>query len=73
MNLEMIYQQELSIISTYSSSPEELRIALDLLNSRKVRVDGLISHRLPLAQFAEGVMLMRERAALKVYYQISGE
>ena len=73
MNLEMIYQQELSIISTYSSSPEELRIALDLLNSRKVRVDGLISHRLPLAQFSEGVMLMRERAALKVYYQISGE
>ncbi len=73
MNLEMIYQQELSIISTYSSSPEELRIALDLLNSRKVRVDGLISHRLPLTRFSEGVMLMRERAALKVYYQISGE
>jgi L-iditol 2-dehydrogenase len=73
INLEMIYQQELSIISTYSSSPEELPIALDLLNSRKVRVDGLISHRLPLTRFSEGVKLMRERAALKVYYQISGE
>jgi L-iditol 2-dehydrogenase len=73
INLEKIYQQELSITSTYSSSPEELRIALGLLTSRKVRVDGLISHRLPLTRFAEGVMLMRERAALKVYYQISGE
>ncbi|HWZ19180.1 MAG TPA: zinc-binding dehydrogenase, partial [Ktedonobacteraceae bacterium] len=73
MNLEKIYQQELSIISTYSSSPEELRIALDLLTSRTVRVDGLISHRLPLSRFSEGVALMRERAALKVYYQISGE
>jgi L-iditol 2-dehydrogenase len=73
MNLEKIYQQELCISSTYSSSPEELRIALDLLKSRKVRVDGLISHRLPLTRFYEGVMLMRERAALKVYYQISGE
>lgn len=73
MNLEKIYQHELSITSTYSSSPEELRIALDLLTSRKVRVDGLISHRLPLTRFSEGVMLMRERAALKVYYQISGE
>jgi L-iditol 2-dehydrogenase len=71
--LEKIYQQELSITSTYSSSPEELRIALDLLTSRKVRVDGLISHRLPLTRFSEGVTLMRERAALKVYYQISGE
>jgi L-iditol 2-dehydrogenase len=73
INLETIYQQELSIASTYSSSPEELRIALDLLSSRKVRVDGLISHRLPLERFAEGVTLMRERAALKVYFQIAGE
>ncbi len=73
INLETIYQQELSITSTYSSSPEELRIALNLLSSRKVLVDGLISHHLPLAQFSEGVLLMRERAALKVYFQISGE
>ncbi|HYX48398.1 MAG TPA: zinc-binding dehydrogenase, partial [Ktedonobacteraceae bacterium] len=73
INLEQIYQQELSITSTYSSSPEELRSALDLLSSRKVRVDGLISHRLPLTRFSEGVTLMRERAALKVYYQIWGE
>ena len=58
---------------TDSSSPEELRIALDLLNSRAVRVDGRISHHLPLEQFAEGVTLMRQRAALKVYFQIAGE
>ena len=73
INLEKIYQQELSITSTYSSSPEELRIALGLLASRKVRVDSLISHRLPLERFSEGVSLMRERKALKVYYEISGE
>lgn len=73
INLETIYQRELTITSTYSSSPEELHIALDLLSSRKVRVDGLISHHLPLERFSEGVMLMRERAALKVYFQIAGE
>ncbi len=73
INLEKIYQHELSITSTYSSSPEELCIALELLTSRKVRVDSLISHRLPLTHFSEGVMLMRERTALKVYYQIWGE
>jgi L-iditol 2-dehydrogenase len=73
INLEAVYQQELSITSTYSSSPEDLRIALDLLSSRKVRADSLVSHRLPLARFSEGVMLMRERAALKVYFQIAGE
>ncbi len=73
INVETIYQRELTITSTYSSSPEELPIALDLLSNRKVRVDGLISHRLPLARFSEGVTLMRERAALKVYFQIAGE
>ena len=73
LNLETFYQRELSIISTYSSSPDELRIALDLLTSRKVRVDRLISHRLPLAQFLEGVSLMQKRAALKVYFAIAGE
>ena len=70
LDLERIYQQELTITSAYSSSPETLRIALDLLATRQVRVDRLISHRLPLERFNEGVSLMRERKALKVYFQI---
>jgi L-iditol 2-dehydrogenase len=73
INIETLYQQELSINSTYSSSPEDLRIALDLLTHREVQVERLISHRLPLEQFHEGVRLMRERMALKVYFQIAGE
>jgi L-iditol 2-dehydrogenase len=71
VDIETIYQQELSVFSTYSSSPEELRIALNLLAERAVRVDTLISHRLPLDLFQEGVRLMRERVALKVYFQIA--
>jgi L-iditol 2-dehydrogenase len=71
--IEKVYQQELSIISTYSSSPEDLRIALELLTCRAVRVEQLISHRLPLERFHEGVQLMRDRVALKVYFQIAGE
>jgi len=73
IDLETIYQQELSISSTYSSSPHDLEHALRLLASREVRVDRLISHRLPLEQFDEGVRLMQSRAALKVYFQIAGE
>ena len=73
MNIEHIYRQELSIISTYSSSPEDLRIALDLLAQGEVRVERLISHRLPLERFHEGVQLIREHAALKVYFQIAGD
>jgi L-iditol 2-dehydrogenase len=70
LDLERIYQHELTITSAYSSSPETLRIALDLLATHQVRVDRLISHRLPLERFNEGVALMRERKALKVYFQI---
>lgn len=73
LNLETIYQQEKNITSTYSSSPPDLRDALALLASRQVRADRLISHRLRLEQFNEGVSLMRSRAALKVYFQIAGE
>lgn len=73
INLETLYQQELTITSTYSSSPDELRTALDWLSSGQVRVAHLISHRLPLERFAEGVKLMREHAALKVYYSITGD
>lgn len=71
LDLELLYQQEMMISSTYSSSPADLPLALELLTTRQVRVDSLISHRLPLARFAEGVALMRERTALKVYFPIS--
>jgi L-iditol 2-dehydrogenase len=73
VDLETLYQRELSILSTYSSSPAALRTARDLLASGKVRVDGIISHRLPLERFAEGLTLMQQRRALKVYFQIAGE
>lgn len=70
LDLEALYTGEVTITSAYSSSPGDLRIALDLLASRRVQVDRLISHRLPLERFAEGVVLMRERKALKVYFEI---
>jgi L-iditol 2-dehydrogenase len=71
LDLEVLYKQELTVSSTYSSSPADLALALELLSAQRVRVERLISHRLPLERFAEGVALMRERAALKVYFPIS--
>jgi L-iditol 2-dehydrogenase len=69
LNVEQLYHQELSLTSTYSSSPEDLRLGLDLIATREVRVDRLITHRLTLAQFAEGVALMRKHMAIKVYFR----
>jgi threonine dehydrogenase-like Zn-dependent dehydrogenase len=61
------YHRELTITATYSSSPAELAEAFELLSGGRVRVDGLISHRLPLERLGEGVELMRRHEAVKVY------
>ena len=65
--LAELYHRELTLSTTYSSSPVELREAFDLLSQGKVTVDGLITHRLPLAKLAHAVELMQKQEAVKVY------
>jgi L-iditol 2-dehydrogenase len=71
LDLNQLYHHELTVTATYSSSPEDLRLALDLIASQRVHVAGLISHRLPLERFSEGVALFTSRQARKVYFTIS--
>jgi L-iditol 2-dehydrogenase len=65
--LATLYHRELTVTSTYSSSPTTLARAFWLLAAGKVEAHGLITHRVPLERLAEGVELMRRRQALKVY------
>jgi L-iditol 2-dehydrogenase len=65
--LATLYHRELTITTTYSSSPADLAEAFRLVAGGHVDVSSLISHRLPLDRLAEGVDLMRRREALKVY------
>jgi L-iditol 2-dehydrogenase len=65
--LAELYHRELTLSATYSSSPAELREAFGLLADGTIQVDGLITHRLPLADLAKGVELMRRQEAVKVY------
>jgi L-iditol 2-dehydrogenase len=65
--LAALYHRELTLTATYSSSPAELAEAFELLAGRRIQVDGLISHRLPLGRLAEGIDLMRRHEAVKVY------
>lgn len=68
LDLSVIYHHELTLTASYSSSPTDLRQALALLAAGTVRVSGLISHRLPLEQFHQGVELARTQQALKVFF-----
>jgi len=68
VDLVDLYHRELTVASTYSSTPATLAEAFALLADRRVRVSPLISHRLPLDAFDEGVRLQREGVATKVIY-----
>jgi L-iditol 2-dehydrogenase len=63
-----LYHRELAVFSTYSSNPTSLAEAFDLLATGRVSVVPLISHRLPLAAFADGLRLQREGRATKVIF-----
>lgn len=65
--LDTLYHRELTLSATYSSSPTELAEAFGLLVRGAVTVDGLVTHRLPLARLAEGVELVKRQQAVKVY------
>jgi L-iditol 2-dehydrogenase len=65
--LRSIYHREITLTTTYSSSPADLAESFGLIARAEVTVAPLITHRLPLAELAAGVELMRRRQALKVY------
>ncbi len=67
LSLESLYHHELTLSATYSASPVELAEAFELLLRGAVTVDGLVTHRLPLARLAEGVELVKRQQAVKVY------
>jgi L-iditol 2-dehydrogenase len=68
LDLGDLYHRELSVFSTYSSTPAALAEGFELLASNRVRVLPLISHRLPLAAFDEGVELQKSGRATKVIF-----
>jgi L-iditol 2-dehydrogenase len=73
VNLNPLYYRELTLFGSYSPSPADLQEALELLAAGRVRVAGLITHRLPLSDLGEAVALVREHRALKVILTPSEE
>jgi len=61
----MLYSREITIQGSYSPSPPELVHALHLIGTHVVKVDPLITHRLPLEELPQAVELARTRRAMK--------
>jgi L-iditol 2-dehydrogenase len=51
------WRDEISVITSYAASGEDLKESLALIGDRKVRVAAMVTHRLPLAQAALGFEL----------------
>ncbi|SDG87064.1 zinc-dependent alcohol dehydrogenase [Roseospirillum parvum] len=63
-----LFKFERRIVGAYSGALGEQREVFDLLRSGALDPTPLVTHRLPLDRFAEGVELVRQRKALKVLY-----
>jgi L-iditol 2-dehydrogenase len=69
-DLNELFEREISLITTYSPSPRTLREAFRLIVEGEVRTAELISHRLPLSDVLQGVRMMAEHRARKVYIEV---
>ncbi len=68
IDLGGFWRRELCLTASYSTTPVELREAIELLDSGAVQVRPLVSHRLALTRFQDGVRLQREGRATKVLF-----
>jgi L-iditol 2-dehydrogenase len=70
LDIHRFFHRELSIVSSYSPSTIDLQEALALLADRTVRVKDLVTHRVPLAELDRGMLLFRDKEALKVFVEM---
>lgn len=54
------WRNEIKMMTSYGASPEDMKIALELISSWKIKVKDMISHRLSLDKISEGFRLVAE-------------
>lgn len=66
--LNDLFKYEKRLVGAYSGGLSEQAAIWELLTSGRLRPACLVSHRLPLAEFAAGLALARQQQALKVAF-----
>jgi L-iditol 2-dehydrogenase len=51
------WRDEISVLTSYAGSGQDLKESLDLIRDHKVRVGEMVTHRLPLADAGLGFQL----------------
>ncbi len=58
MPFNALWREEITTTASYGGAPVDIRAAIELLRIGKVRVDDLVTHRLPLERADEGFRLV---------------
>jgi L-iditol 2-dehydrogenase len=70
IDFEEIYKRELTIKSSYSATPRDLKQAYDMVIGRRVNLSPLISEVIPLSDFKKGLDLMLKRKIYKAIFKL---
>jgi L-iditol 2-dehydrogenase len=66
-DLSQLFLREVAFQSSYSTSETEMRMALDLIESKRIDPSQTITHRIPLPQIREALRLAEDcHEAVKV-------
>lgn len=72
LDSNLVHYKGATIIGTTGFAPKHHRMALELMRQGKIMADKLVTHILPLEDFARGVSLAKEGRAMKVVYRVDG-
>ena len=67
---EIFWRNETTVMSSYAAAPRDLKEALKLISQKKITVEDMITHRLPLEKIQEGFdLVVRPKNSIKVIIQ----
>ena len=66
VDLWQMYRREVSLVTSYSATPEGLAQAMSLLSRPEFALEQTISHQFPLAEASQGFELLHQAKASKV-------
>lgn len=67
----LIHYGEYILTGSADSTPEDMQRALDLIESRLVNTEDIISHLLPLEELGRGFELVQNTAGLKIMIEVN--
>jgi L-iditol 2-dehydrogenase len=60
LDLNDVWSRQITITTSYAAAPSDLAAALELIRTKKIEVEGMVTHRFGLADAGEGFRIVAE-------------